>query len=450
MNGMKYEKIKTMILTVLVLASIVLTGALWTYQPKYDFIENADSDYIQNVSVSNAQVDAGIIIRPSKILIHKDGKHYGIVQETEMNKLMKQVKKWSFDEFENISSTVSKKDFLSFLHGKGKIEIIYPDDFPIEMYHYIFKIEDEGIEGVNFDRIVIPVEKEEEALVYFVCMKDRKIYKATVNNFSLQEIQNTYYYQAEKYPRYFAYDIDATKSLFTPEGPITMKRLQYYTDELDPDKFKDALFSNPSFVKRDLLTYGEEYTDGSSLMNVNSTQKVLSYINPAAQRTAIQGKDPFLIQKSIDFVNEHGGWTDTYHFAEWDEEKRKVVFRLVTNSYPVFNRFGMSEVVQEWGDSEIIKYYRPIFRLEIPDRTSVSVQLPSGREVIEQLQNMKGFEKELVYDIALGYELIRDEQRDKIVVLEPAWFCLYGGTWRKIVFKENEETQRGGDVIGLE
>jgi regulatory protein YycH of two-component signal transduction system YycFG len=450
MNGMDYEKVKTMILTVLVLSSVFLTGALWTYQPKYNFIENADSDYIQNVSISNAQVDAGIIIRPSKILIHKDGKHYGIVQETEMDKLMKQVKKWSFDEFENISSTVSKKDFLSFLYGKGKIEIIYPDDFPIEMYHYIFKIEDKGIEGVNFDRIVIPVEKEEEALVYFVCMKERKIYKATVNNFSLQEIQNTYYDQAKKYPRYFAYEIDAAKSLFIPEDSITMNRLQYYTDELDADKFKDALFSNPSFVKRDLLTYGEVYTDGSSLMNVNSTQKILSYVNPAAQKTAIQGEDPLLIQKSIDFVNEHGGWTDTYHFAQWDEEKRKVVFRLVTNSYPVFNRFGMSEVVEEWGDSEIIKYYRPIFRLEIADRTNVSVQLPSGREIVEQLQNMKGFEKELVDDIALGYELVIDPQRDKIVVLEPAWFCLYGGTWRKIVFKENEEMQRGGDVIGLE
>ncbi len=446
---MDYEKIKTMILTVLVLSSIVLTGALWTYQPKYDFIENADSDYIQNVSVSNAQVDAGIIIRPSKILIHKDGKHYGIVQETEMNKLMKQVKKWSFDEFENISSTVSKKDFLSFLYGKGKIEIIYPDDFPIEMYRYIFKIEDGGIEGINFDRIIIPIEEEERAIVYFVWMKERKIYKATVNNFSLQEIQNTYYDQAKKYPRYFAYEIDATKSLFIPEDSITMNRLQYYTDELDPDKFKDALFSNPSFVKRDLLTYGEVYTDGSSLMNVNSTQKILSYVNPAAQKTAIQEKDPLLIQKSIDFVNEHGGWTDTYHFAQWDEEKRKVVFRLVTNSYPVFNRFGMSEVVEEWGDSEIIKYYRPIFRLEIADRTNVSVQLPSGQEIVEQLQNMKGFEKELVDDIALGYELVKDPQRDKIVVLEPAWFCLYAGTWRKIVFKESEELKRG-DVIGLE
>jgi regulatory protein YycH of two-component signal transduction system YycFG len=451
MNGMTYEKIKTIILTVLVLTSIVLTGALWTYQPKYDFMENVDSDYIQNVSVSsNTQVDAGIIIRPSKILIHKDGKHYGIVQETEMNKLMKQVKKWSFDEFENISSTISKKDFLSFLHGKGKIEIIYPDDFPIEMYHYIFKIEDEGIQGVNFDRIVIPVEKEKEGIVYFVCMKDRKIYKATVNNFSLQEIQNTYYYQAEKYPRYFVYDIDVTKSLFIPEGPITMNRLQYYTDELDPDKFKQALFSNPSFVKQDLLTNGEEYTDGSSLMKINSTHKILSYVNPAAQRTLIQGQDPFLIQKSIDFVNEHGGWTDTYHFAEWDEKKRKVVFRLVKNSYPVFNAFGMSEVVPEWGDSEIINYSRPIFRLEIADRTNVSVQLPSGREVVKQLKDMRWFEKkELVYDIVLGYELIRDSQRDKIVVLEPAWFCLYDGTWRKIVFKENEEIKRG-DVIGLE
>jgi regulatory protein YycH of two-component signal transduction system YycFG len=449
MNGMKYEKIKTIILTVLVLASVVLTWGLWTYQPKYDFIENADSDYIQNVPVSNAQVDAGIIIQPSKILIHKNRSHYGIVQGTEMNKFMKQVKKWSFDEFENVSSTVSKKDFLSFLHSKGKIEIVYPDAFPIEIYRYIFQIEDEDIEGVSFDRIVIPVEKEEEAIVYFASTKDRKVYKATVNNFSLQEIQNTYYYQEEKYPRYFAYDINKTQTLFIPEGRVTMSRLQYYTDELDSNKFKEALFSNPSFVKRDLLTYGEEYTDGSRLMNVNSIQKILSYVNPAAPKTPLMNNDPFIIQKSIDFVNEHGGWTDTYHFAEWNEEERKVVFRLVTNNYPVFNRFGMSEVVQEWGDSEVIEYQRPIFRLEIPDRTSVPVQLPSGREVVKQLQSMKGFEEELVYDIALGYELIKDARREKVVVLEPAWFCLYAGTWRKISFKEANQLG-GGNVIGLE
>jgi regulatory protein YycH of two-component signal transduction system YycFG len=449
MTGMKYEKIKTIILNVLVLASIVLTWGLWTYQPKYDFIENEESNIIQNVSVSNTQVDASIIIRPSTILIHKNNHHYGIIQGTEINKFMKQVKKWSFEEFKDISTTIPKDEFSSFIHGKGKIEIVYPDDFPIDMYRQMFEIEDNDVEGVNFDRIVIPVDQEKEAVIYFVSSKDRKVYKAMANGFSLQEIQSSYYDQAGKYTRYFAYNITETKTLFLPEGSITMNRLLYYTDELDPDKFKEALFSDPSFVKRDLLTYGEEYTDGSRLMSVNSIQNLLTYVNPAAQKIDIRGKDPLIIQKSIDFVNEHGGWTDTYHFAELNEEKRKVVFRLVTNNYPVFSRFGMSEVIQEWGANEVIKYQRPLFRLEISDRTSVPVQLLSGREMIEQLKQMKGFEEELVTDIVLGYELIKDSKREKVVALEPAWFCRYAGTWRKVTFKEDSEVG-GGDVVGLE
>jgi regulatory protein YycH of two-component signal transduction system YycFG len=449
MTGMKYETAKTIILTFLVLTSIVLTWGLWTYHPKFDVIQN--DEYIQNVSVSNTQVDTAMIVRPSQILIHKNTAHYGIIEEGEISRLLKEMENWSLDDFENISSTIPKGDFLSFLHGKGKIEIVYPDDVPIDIYRDIFQIDDKDIEGISFDRIVIPIEKQQDFFVYFVSTDHRKVYKAAASNVSLEEIERLYNEEAEKYPRYFAYNISETKSIFLPENEVTMSRLQYYIDDLDPDKFKEALFSDPSFVKKDLLTFGEEYTDGSRLMDVDFLQKLLLYVNPAAQNTIghANRENSTFIQKSIDFVNEHGGWTDMYHFAEWDDEERKVVFRLVMNNYPVFNDYGMSEIIQIWGNNEISKYQRPLFRLEIPDRVSVTTKLLSGREVIQQLEKMKGFKKELVNGITLGYELVKDQEREKVVVLEPAWFCLYGGTWRKISVKETDEV-RGGNAIGLE
>ncbi|QPA30930.1 YycH family regulatory protein [Thermaerobacillus caldiproteolyticus] len=449
MTGMKYETIKTIILTFLVLTSIVLTWGLWTYHPKYDVMQN--DEYIQHISVSNTQVDTAMIVQPSQIFIHKNNAHYGMIEEEEINALLKEMKKWTFDDFENISTTIPKGNFLSFLHGRGKIEIVYPDDIPIDIYRAIFQIEDKGIKRVSFDRIIIPVEKQEDISVYFVSTNNRRVYKAVASNVSFAEIERLYDEKADKYPRYFAYNISETKSIFLPEKEVTLSRLQYYTDELDPDKFKEALFSDPSFVKKDLLTFGEEYTDGSRLMDVDFLQRLLLYVNPAAQNTMnrTSEEDSNLIQRSIDFVNEHGGWTDMYHFAEWDHEERKVIFRLSMNNYPVFNDYGMSEIVQTWGDNEPIKYQRPLFRLEIPDRVSVPMKLLSGHEVIEKLQKIKGFKKELVNWITVGYELVKDPEREKVIILKPAWFYLYGGTWREVPMEELNK-ERGGNVNGLE
>ncbi|MGX1902769.1 YycH family regulatory protein [Thermolongibacillus altinsuensis] len=446
MNDMKYETIKSVLLTFLVLVSIFLTWNLWTYQPKYEFIEN--TKYIQNVPVSNVDVDLATIIRPRQILIHKSNNHYGIVQDTDIYKFMREVKRWTLDEFENVSSTVPKNEFLTFLHGKGKIEIVYSDEIPIEIYRNIFQIEDKGIEALHFDRIVIPmeIEKEEEPFIYFVSTKTRKIYRATIQEGALEELEKGYYARAGRYMPFLSYDLSETKSLFLPARPIVLNRLQYYMDELNSDKFKEALFNDPSFVKKDVLAFGEEYTDGSRLMDVDFSKKLLLYVNPAARGT-ITENDPYLLQKSIDFVNEHGGWTDTYHFDRLEETERKVVFRLFANSYPVFNRYGMSEIIHVWGENDIINYQRPLFTLEIPDRVSLPITLPSGYEVIKQLQTIKNIDHELIEDLVIGYELIRDSERENIVILEPSWYCLYNGTWRKVVFGKDA---RGGDVIGLE
>jgi regulatory protein YycH of two-component signal transduction system YycFG len=449
MTGTMYETVKTIVLTSLVLVSIILTFGLWTYHPKYDVLQN--DEYIQHVSVSNTQVDTAMIVQPSQILIHKDNAYYGIDKDEERNEILKEIKKWTIDDFEDISSTIPTGKFLSFLYDKQRLELVYPDSIPIDVYRSILQIKDKGIKDVYFDRIVIPLANKNKLHVYFISTEKRKVYKALASDVVLSEV-NKLTAETDRHPRYFPYVVSETKQIYLPEKEVVMDRLQYYTDELDPDKFKEALFSDPSFVKKDLITFGEEYTDGSRLMDVDFLQRMLLYVNPAARVENKDGNEQNenLIQKSIDFVNEHGGWTDMYHFAKWNEEERKVIFRLTVNGRPVFNEYGMSEIVQTWGDSDLVKYQRPLFRLEIADRVNVSRTLLSGHEVIEKLEKTKGFRKGLAKDITVGYELVKDPEREKVIILEPAWFYLYGQTWKKVPLDDQDSEKRGGNVNGLE
>lgn len=146
-----YETVKSIVLTTLVLISIILTFGLWTYHPKYDVLQN--DEYIQHVSVSNTQVDTAMIVQPSQILIHKNNAHYGIDKDEEKNEILKEIKKWTIDDFEDISSTIPTGKFLSFLYEKQRLELVYPDSIPIDVYRSIFQIKDKGIKNVYFDRI---------------------------------------------------------------------------------------------------------------------------------------------------------------------------------------------------------------------------------------------------------------------------------------------------------
>ncbi|KQB91463.1 hypothetical protein GEPA3_3531 [Geobacillus sp. PA-3] len=441
-----YEQIKTVVLTVLVLISITLTFVLWTYYPKYDVLQN--DDYIQHVSVSNTQVDTAMVVQPKQMIIHKNGAHYAVTKEEEKNEVLKEIKKWTLDDFENISSSVPAGKFFTFLNGKERLEIIYPDEIPIDIYRLIFTVDDKGLDDLSFDRILVPLEGDDEFPVYFMATDKQKIYKAVASDASLVAIRRLAK-ETNHFARYFAYPVSETKQLYLPESEVALSSLQYYTDELDVDKFKEALFSDPSFVKKDLIPFGEEYTDGSRLMNVDFLQRTLLYVNPAARASDMSQtkSETHLIQKSINFVNEHGGWTDLYHFVRWSEEDRKIIFRLVVNGYPVFNEYGMSEIVETWGASDLMKYQRPLFRLEIPDRNRTPTTLPSGRDIVKQIEAMKDVRKALVKDIAIGYELIKDPEREKVIRLEPAWFYLYGQTWKKVsVGRES----RGGGTNGLE
>ncbi|MEH7224784.1 two-component system activity regulator YycH [Bacillus sp. JJ1566] len=439
---MKYETIKTAILIFLVLSSIVLTWTLWTYQPKYKHL--ASNDTVEEVT-ENVQKDTFEIIKPSKILYHIEGQHFGTFNGAELNRVMKEIRPWEIDEIQNITHTVQENGLADFLNRNGHVEIYFPDPFPLQLYKKFMNINDKEHSLISFDRFVIDVDSEDqgEGIVYFVSTGDNLVYKGRVENRFTKDFRRTFYTTATRYPEQIEYALSETNSVYLPKDDTIINRYEYFIDAININTFIDRLFTDSSRVKRDRLTTGEFYTDGTRLLRVYNNQKYIDFINPT-RMSGNQTNTTDLIQTSIDFVNEHVGWTDDYRFFSWNKESQTTVFKLYVENIPVFSSKRLADISQHWENNEIVKYVHPAINLKI-DWNPIKTRLLQGEKIMETITSMEDFNPELLDSVTVAYEMMVNEDNSQFVSLQPVWFYRYNGVWSKV-----EDEDIGGHEDGLE
>ncbi|AIE61671.1 YycH family regulatory protein [Bacillus methanolicus] len=443
---MTYENIKSAILMVLVILSVVLTWNIWTYQPNFDTMEK--SNYIGEVEIG-AKKEVNKVVKPDRILFHYQGNHYGTVSNAYIDKIIRELSTWSFYGIKNITNQIHQ--LPEFVHADGNVEIVFPDVVPIELYKTVLSIEDRNLPKFKFNRIVIDADNKEgeDGIVYFVrygTKEEQQVYVSHVSSAHLKEFNQKFYKQSNQYPRYFEYKATNYRSIFLPVEKPKMKKYKYYSYNLSSEKFAEALFHDPRFVQKNVGPGKEEYIGESSMMTVDNDMKMLSFVNPQEESEYLKGPVD-LLQRSIDYINAHGGWTDSYRYAGMDEINQKVIFRLYDlEGYPVFNENGLSELELIWGQNDIYRYFRPNFGLDVPLNNEISeVVLDSGQEALEFLQKSKGFKPEKLQDMVIGYRISIDQQSSRHLVFTPYWYYKYDNAWGRIV-----KDERGGVKLGLE
>lgn len=436
---MRYETIKTVVLSILVLLSILLTWNLWTYQPNYATMEKNST--VAEVTMSEKQ-EVKKIVRPDMVLYHKQGKSYGTTRTDELDKLIKEVSRWSFSDVKVFADRPNNLN--EWTHENGNVEIIFPAGVPIDLYRNVLNFSEKKIPSFDFDRIIINAESLDKGngVVYFVSTSNQLVYSSHISSSSINDFNKDFYKDASRYPSYFTYNLPDKRTIFLPEDPTEMMVYKYLPVTQNSEGFKDALFNDPNFVKQTILSNGEEYTNGSSKMNIDYNTNMLLYVNPTATGYYMESSKS-LLKRSIDFVNEHGGWIDSYRYVEKEDNSHHVTFRLFSEEgYPVFNEDGLSEIRETWGKNEINKYVRSNISLEVPLKTEMQkVTRPSGHTVLQYLQSQPGFKPELLGNIVLGYELERDTKESKIMLMEPVWFYQYNKQWEQIPLDETEGTE---------
>lgn len=420
---MSMENFKTIVLINLVVISLFLTFNLWTYVPDSTSMQN--TKFVQgNEEINTIKISE--VVRPSSVVIHKEKNHYVSEKKENMDSIYKILENGELHNFEEITGTVPKGDFLSYVHGEEKIEFVFPTNIPLDTIKNMFNIKDKNIESNrSFNRIIIDPSrsKDQEIKVSFVSYDTpHKIYQATLSGAYIKDIINAQNQLITVARPYFEYQINDTKKLFLPEGITELSKAEYITVKLEVDPFKNALFSDPRYLSPISEKTKETFTDGIRSMEIDKSDAMLKYKNSAVHGDK-STDNAVILQKSFDFVSGHSGSLKSYRFDYING--RKTSFRLYEDGLPVFNANGIAELKQVWGSGEIMQYERPFFEFSItlPSKQQTT-SLASGRTVMTSLENNPEIDKKSIQDVGIGYKMSLEPSISdvRIAVLQPIWY----------------------------
>ncbi|KAB2445378.1 YycH family regulatory protein [Bacillus luti] len=411
---MSMENFKTIVLINLVVISLFLTFNLWTYVPDSTSMQNAK--FVQG-NEGTSQTKISDVIRPTSIIVHKDKNHYGSKREEDIESIYRPLETGELHDFREIS--VAKSDFLSYVHGEGKIELLFPTNIPFDAVKSMFNLKEKSIDKPkHFNRIILDPSRsrDQEIKINFVSYDDNfRIYEAKLSGVYLKDIVNAQNQFIVSAKPYFDYQINDTKKLFLPDGTTELNNITYISSNLAVDTFKNALFSDPRYLSPITEESKETFTDGIRSMEIEHDHHMLKYKN-----SSVSSEKPIdnlmLLQKSFEFVSGHSGSLDSYRLDYVN--KGQTVFRLHEDGYSVFNTDGLAELRQVWGSEEVMEYERPLLSLNTKG-IEQNVTLPSGHVVIASLEKNTEINKQLIKDIGIGYKLSLDGQ---VVRLQPIWY----------------------------
>ncbi|HEF1903374.1 TPA: hypothetical protein R9Y97_002655 [Bacillus cereus] len=429
---MSMENFKTIVLINLVVISLFLTFNLWTYVPDSTSMQNAK--FVQGNEGTN-QTKISDVVRPTSIIVHKDKNHYGSRREADIESIYKPLEVGELHEFREIS--ITKGDFLSYVHGEGKIELVFPTDIPFDAVKSMFNMKEKSTDKPkHFNRILLDPSrsKDQEIKINFVSDGDNfKIYEAKLSGVYLKDIVNAQNQFIVSAKPYFDYQINDMKKLFLPDGTAELNNITYISSNLAVDTFKNALFSDPRYLSPITEISKETFTDGIRSMEIENDRHMLKYKNSSVL-TEKTIDNLMLLQKSFEFVSGHSGSLDSYRLDYMN--KGETVFRLHEDGYSVFNTDGLAELRQKWGSEEVMEYERPLLSLNTKG-IEQKVTLPSGHVVIASLENNPEIKKQVIKDIGIGYKLSLDGQ---VVRLQPIWYVklVEGETGKQQIYEWSE------------
>lgn len=440
--GLKYiEPIKSIVLLLLVLLSIVFTFSIWTYTPNYDPIEptsTVDTSIAKQLSIRE-------LVKPYKLIVHSDTALKGTTEEKEIDVFLYEMSHWRVTEFSKSPQEMNQKKFNDFLSEPNRMTLFFQGNIPLPIYDVLLNIEEPNLPEATFDRIVVEWNATENNFkVHFINHATGDHYQGKVMTDDFLNTYKVIALDSKDLPDYEKVSTNDQQYIAVPSQPVILKEKTFFQQEVSPTRFRNALFNDPNAVRRSPVDSNhEEYGDNVAKMIVDTEKKTLNFVHPDAQNTNPAAPSE-LFKDVLDSINEHGGWTDAYRFVYMGQRSHYVKFQLSMDGLPVHSdSSGVTEITVNYGVNRIQQYSRPYYTLD-ESLTEDEVELASGTDVADTMRHANESEFKNVADLTLGYTLRHDTDR-QLYILEPGWFYLSKQKWIRY-----SPEQFGGEPIGLE
>ncbi|WP_318616561.1 YycH family regulatory protein [Sporosarcina sp. YIM B06819] len=442
--GLKYiETVKSIILLLLVTLSIVFTFAIWSYTPSYETSED-----LPTVDISIAKrMSIDELIKPYKIIFNFEEGLTGTLAPTDIDYVLNGLKKWRISEFTLVDNNFTAKKLDVLMRTPNQFTLYFHGEVPLPVYNTVLNGVDPKmtVPETTFDRLIVDWNPTSKSMnISFVSRGNQLLYRAKAKVDDYPSVHRSLLTWGRNLGQYADSNPGHLPFIAVAAEPVETIRNMYYQREINPSRFRDALFSNPNAVRRSQSGLNkEEYQDDHALMSIDTEKKTLKYVVPApeSQELAVASE---LLFNTIDFVNEHGGWTDGFRYTSMSPKSRYVKFQLFLHGLPVYGDTNSTEMTQVWGNNRILSYARPYYTLDLPFPETDVELLPSGVEITEMLKNSEALDFSAIEELTIGYFMRHDLER-RLFIMEPSWFYLTKGTWVRV-----SPEQLGGGIIGLE
>lgn len=451
------EWIKTVMLFMMIITSMVLTWFLWTYQPEYETLDDPSRSYIEIEDIGDSRSLFELIF-PREILTH---------QEDDVDLLLA-----GNGLYEEILEEIMDTEFHYVTERAGNLaphpdhrftglEVVFQEPLPADIVYDILDFEDESLPFSGLDRMRIvenPSRIGSDVVAQFVDMNEETVYETDTDmglgllEELIAEGSEEQRLPADRFVFTGGEDDEFQNVRYLPSERFLMERVTYETIDLPVQSFRQVLFADPEFVKNYYQdSERRSYTDGNRMLDIVAGDMLLEFRQPESYERTDQ-VTPSVIDGARQYINGHSGWTDQYYWNGTSEadDHEEVSFRLHVNQLPVLSGNVPSEDHFMYrlrrSGSQFTEYTRPLFQLaDEPFETEAAVELQGSMQLFNQIEEYETFQLSEVTDIRLGYHMNRHRS---FAIFEPVWYAEVRGRWMEL--QNLTPDPSGGMTIGLE
>ncbi|SFS36676.1 two-component system activity regulator YycH [Marininema halotolerans] len=338
------EHIKSVLLTVLMITSLVQSGILLYISPSYEEVLTPDYSYPHKI-VKQPFEKKGIheITAPGQIYIHQDGKHQLLSESLEKGPFRTFLSKLALAEFTRPQKvTPSEKDWESLMKKKQGIELRFSRNLPPDITQSFFSNDFIKPDLSSVSRVWIFENSSGNLAARFISDKTGETiqYKTRLDSFDdCLKIANTFDSPSlsATLPKK---NREVPLPFYLPNDPLPMDQMQFPIKKIAINDLKLSLFPDSNLIEKKLtLDHATMYTDTTRTLQHNTAKELMIYNRPDTT-TITKGSITDQLDLIYQFMRRHGGWTGNFLLDEVENDSNQSTpyyrFRLYSNGLPVY------------------------------------------------------------------------------------------------------------------
>ncbi|BGE81064.1 YycH family regulatory protein [Staphylococcus petrasii] len=430
------EYIKSIILILLVMMSIVLTYMVWNFTPDLTNIDSAENKKSNVKSIGKpmaAHIDN--VIAPYQMVEVKDDKVKGMApSRAQLSQVTEALKNHEVSKIEHLQRDYNLT--LPTLNTRFTV-LDFTYDMPLTTYlGQVLNTSAKVPKDFNFNRLLVDENPKGNLELYAISKDRHQVMKVTMNakaaNFAKTMDQLSK--DMQKYSEIITNKdtIDKATHVFAPSQPKHMRSYRMVYDTIPVETMNSILFDD-SVIIRSGKSGATTYNNNTGVANYNDDSKKYHYKNLSEDESSSSDMDT-TIPSTFEYINGHGGFfNDDFRLFSTDNSSGELTYQLFLNGHPTFNDQKLNEIEVTWGEKGIYDYKRALLRSSVP-LEGESKSLDSAETVRSALANNHDIDFQKVTNMTVGYREDDQPSKDDIEVQRnsefiPTWYVEYDGDW---------------------